>query len=213
MNEQDTIVIEYPDYIEENSSKKIKCKNLGEKFAHINSFIFDYLKGYHIPVAFLKPGGHTALLFHKYDKFPFSVKILNTADKRIARIFSVKESTPLNIPIFEYHYGNGRDSCISENHLLSFDICSMEDLKLVNRICSKVNAVLKSFFERRNSSLIEITCYFGKSDDKVMVIDDFTPKSLKVMPVGEDHNLDPHKFSSANEIKKYTDYLFNLTSS
>jgi phosphoribosylaminoimidazole-succinocarboxamide synthase len=212
MNEHNHYLVEYPDFIEENHNKKVKCKNLGEKFAFINSFIFDYLKEYHIPTAFIKTQDKASLLFYKYSRFPFSVRILNNADKRIARIFSVKEHSLLNIPVFEYHYGSGKDSCISENHLISFDVCSNEDIKIINRICSKVNAVLKSFFERRNASLVEITCYFGKTEDKIWVVDDFTPKSLKVLPLTDGNELDPYKFSTSLEIKKYTDYLHHLMS-
>jgi phosphoribosylaminoimidazole-succinocarboxamide synthase len=211
MNEQNHLIIEYPDFIEENGNKKIKCKNIGEKFGYINSFIFDYLKEYHIPVAYIKSGHKNLLHFHKYEKFPFSVKILNIADRRVSKIFSVKEGSQLNIPILEYHYGTSRDSCISENHLISFEICTNEEIRLINRICSKVNAVLRSFFERRNATLIETSCYFGKTDDKIWVVDDFTPKSLKVMS-NDGVNIDPHKFTTANEIKKYTDYLYNLMS-
>jgi phosphoribosylaminoimidazole-succinocarboxamide synthase len=211
MNEHNHLIVEYPDFIEENGNKRIKCKNLGEKFAFINSFIFDYLKEYHIPVAFIKNDSH-GLHFHKYQKFPFSVKILNSADKRISKVFSIKESTPLNIPILEYHYGTSKDSCISENHLISFDICSNEDIRIINRICSKVNAVLRSFFERRNSNLVEISCYFGKSEDKIWLVDDFTPRSLKVLPLENGHNIDPYKFATSIEIKRYTDFLHNLMS-
>jgi phosphoribosylaminoimidazole-succinocarboxamide synthase len=212
MNEHNHLIVDYPDFIEENGHKKIKCKNLGEKFAFINSFVFDYLKEYHIPVAFIKTDGNHNLHFHKYQKFPFSVKILNIADKRISKIFSVKETTPLNIPIFEYHYGTGKDSCISENHLISFDICSNDDLRLINRICSKVNAVLRSYFERRNANLVEITCYFGKTDEKIWLVDDFTPKGMKILPFNNENNIDPYKFATSIEIKRYTDFLYNLMS-
>jgi phosphoribosylaminoimidazole-succinocarboxamide synthase len=212
MNEHNHLIIEYPDFIEENGNKKVKCKNLGEKFAFINSFIFDYLKEYHIPVAYIKSDEQHNLHFHKHHKFPFSVKILNIADKRISRIFSVKETSHLNIPILEYHYGNGKDTCISENHLISFDICTADEIRIINRICSKVNAVLRSFFERRNANIVEISCYFGRTDDKIWLVDDFTPRSMKVIPVSDSHNVEPYKFTTSVEIKRYTDFLYNLMS-
>jgi phosphoribosylaminoimidazole-succinocarboxamide synthase len=81
-------------------------------------------------------------------------------------------------------------------------------------MCSKINAVLKSFFERRNSLLAEVTCHFGKSEDKIFLVDDFTPASLKVLPLNQnDRYPDPYKFGTSAEIKQYTDHLFNLMSS
>ncbi len=212
-DEKDYLVVEYEDAIPINSDKKIKIKNLGEKFASINSFFFDYLKEYHIPAGFLRSNGKNSLKLIKHKRFPFAIKLLNVADKRTAKIFGIKEGEVLNLPIFEIHTGNGKDSMVSESHLIAFDLCSVEQLKLINRICSKVNAVLKSFFERRGYILAEATCHFGKYDDKIFLVDDFTPKSLKIIPINKEEKLiDPYKFSTSAEIKHYTDHLFNIMS-
>lgn len=210
--EMNNIVVEYPDYLEIDAHKRIKCKDLGRKFAFINSYIFEYLKEFHIPVGFIKGDKKNSLIFYPHTRFPFSTKVLNHADKHLSKIFSLKENSPLSIPIVEYHYNDSRDSCISENHLISLDICSNDDLKLINRICSKINAVLKSFFERRGAELIEISCFFGKSEDRLLVVDDFTPRGIKISPQNSENNLKLYKFSTSSEIKKYTDYFFNLMS-
>jgi len=205
--------IEYQDYFVDLSNNKIKSKNLGEKFASINSFFLDYLKEYHIPSSFCKLDNKNHLKFLKHNKYPFSIRILNITDKRTSRIFHKKEYENLLLPIFELHYGNGKDTLISESHLITFDLCSIEDIKVINRICSKINAVLKSFFERRSSLLAEVTCHFGKLEDKIYLVDDFTPASLKVVPLNKNNNyIDPYKFGTSSEIRQYTDHLFNLMS-
>jgi phosphoribosylaminoimidazole-succinocarboxamide synthase len=207
-------IVDYQDFILDLNNNKIKSKNLGEKFAYINAYFLDYLKEYHIPTSFYKLENKTQLKYHKHDKFPFSVRILNIIDRRNSRIFHKKEYENLLLPIFELHYGSGKDTLISESHLITFDLCNIEDTKIINRICSKINAVLKSFFERRNSLLAEVTCHFGKSEDKIYLEDDFTPASLKVIPINKDnHYIDPYKFGTSAEIRQYTDHLFNLMSS
>ncbi len=210
---QDYFVVEYFDFYSNNGSKKIKVKDLGEKFASINSFFFDYLKEYHIPAGFVKHHDKTSLKFIKHKRFPFSIKILNVIDKKTARIFGKKESEFLGLPIFEIHYGNSKDLLISESHLIAFDLCTNEEIKIIYRICSKVNAVLKSYFERRGFHLAEVSCSFGKSDDKIFLVDDFTPHSLKIIPLNKDEDgIDPYKFNTSAEIKHYTDHLHNLMS-
>lgn len=213
LDEEDFLVLEYPDYYP-NGNKKVKVKNLGEKFASINAFFFDYVKEYHIPCAFIRSQDERSLKFLKHERFPFSVKILNVLDKRTSKIFSLKEGEPLPLPVIEFHYGNGKESLISESHLIAFDFCTSEELKIMARICSKVNAVLKSFFERRGNLLAETSLYFGKCDEKIYIVDDFTPQSLKVVPVnlngGKD--VDPYKFGTSVEIRHYTDHLYNLMS-
>ncbi len=206
-------LIEYLDNYQIADGKKVKVKEIGKKVALTNAFFFDYLKEYHIPTAFLRKDGENSLKFSTYQEYPFRIKILNSADKRNSKIFGMKEGSELNLPIFEFHYGCGKESVISESHLLAFDLCNPEDMKLITRICSKINAVLKSFFERRNETLAEVCCHFGKYEDKVFLIGDFSPASLKIFPKDESVKwTNPYKLSTPTEIKKYTEHLFNIAS-
>jgi len=206
-------LIEYLDNYQIADGKKVKVKEIGKKVALTNAFFFDYLKEYHIPTAFLRKDGDNSLKFSTYQEYPFRIKILNSADRRNSKIFGMKEGSELSLPIFEFHYGCGKESMISESHLIAFDLCNPEDMKLITRICSKINAVLKSFFERRNETLAEVCCHFGKHEDKVFLIGDFSPASLKIFPKDESVKwTNPYKLSSAAEVKKYTDHLFSIAS-
>jgi phosphoribosylaminoimidazole-succinocarboxamide synthase len=205
-------IIEYDDYFYTERNKKVKVKDLGKKFASINSFFYDYLKEFNIPCAYIKKTGSKSLLFVKYSPLSFSVKILNSADKRISKIFSVKQGENLTLPVFEYHFGNIKDSIISESHLISFNLCNYDDLKFINRLCSKINAVIKSFFERRGETVAEFSCNFGKYEGKVYLTNDFSPTSLKIYQLNEEAKLpDPYKIETAGQMNKYTDHLYNFT--
>jgi phosphoribosylaminoimidazole-succinocarboxamide synthase len=205
-------LIEYDDYFFNEKNKKVRVKDLGQKFASINSFFYDYLKEFNIPCAYIKKTSKNSLLFVKYSALAFTVRILNSADKRISKIFSIKQGENLSLPVIEYHYGISKDSVISESHLISFNLCSYDDIKLINRLCSKINAVVKSFFERREETIAEISCNFGKYEDKIYLIDNFTPLSLKIFKLTEDDKLpDPYKLETAGQMNKYTDHLYHFT--
>lgn len=210
-DEQGYQLIEYEDFFLQGN-KKITLKNLGEKVASINSYFFEYLKGYNIPCAYVKKIGGKNLLFLKYTEFPFKIRILNAADKKIAKIFSIKTGVTLELPVLEYHYGDSKDSMITESHLISFNLCSYDDLKLMNRLCSKINVIIKSFFERRNEYLVELTCGFGKFEGKIFLIDDFSPFSMKIIKNESDGKLpDSYKIETPAQMKKYSDHLLHLT--
>ena len=212
-DDQNYLMVEYPDYFFAAKDKKVNVKHLGQKFVLINSFFYDYLKEYHIPCAYLKDHKKNSLVYLKFRQLPFSIKILNASDKRTAKIFSIREGLPLELPIFEYHFGFSKDSLVSESHLIAFDLCTIEDLKIINRICSKINAVMKAFFERRHETVAEFTCSFGKHDGKIYLIDDFSPFSLKVFPNGNSNGwVNPYSLKTSSEMRKYTDFLLNLTS-
>ncbi len=43
-DDQNYLMVEYPDYFFATKNKKVKVKQLGQKFVSINSFFYDYLK-------------------------------------------------------------------------------------------------------------------------------------------------------------------------
>lgn len=190
---------------------KIKIKDLGIKSVELSTYFFEYLTGYQVPTAYVKRDSENIIKCVDYSEFRFLVKILNHSDKKIAKIFGIKENTELRLPIYEFRYGEAKDNLINESHLLSFDLCNSEDMKVILRISSKINAVLKSFFERRNEILTELDLKFGKFQDKIYVTGDFTPFGIKVYPNEENSKwTDPNKLNTPAEIKKYTEFLFNI---
>ncbi|MHB8579942.1 MAG: phosphoribosylaminoimidazolesuccinocarboxamide synthase [Ignavibacteriaceae bacterium] len=206
-------ILEYSDFLLVNGNKKLRIKKIGEKFAWLNIFFLDFLKEYHIPAAVVKSHEKNSIKVIKHDRYPFYIKILNVVDKRTSKIFAKKETEMLSLPVFEIHFGEGKESIISEGYLISFDLCTNEELKHIYRICSKVNAVLKSFFERRGFLLAEVNCYFGKFEDKIFLVDDFTSRSIKFFSMNkEDRLIDPFKLSTSAEVRHYTDKLLNMTS-
>ncbi|MCX6149824.1 MAG: hypothetical protein NTX22_04800 [Ignavibacteriales bacterium] len=205
--------IEYTDDVNLNSKEIVKIKNIGAKFTLSNSFFLDYLNAYNIQTGYKKVEENSIVL-NKHYQFPFYIKILNIIDKRTAKIFNKQEGSNLQIPLLTFHFGNSPDNMISENHLMALELCLLEDIKVMKRICSKVNAVLKSFFERRNTTLAEVNCYFGKEDEKVFIVDDFTPLSLKILQTNSNGNtINPYKIKSAEDIKNYSEFLLTLISS
>ena len=210
---QDFKLIEYHDYFINQKNKKVASRKLGEKTTELNSLFFEYIKEYNIPSAYLKKEGKKKLQFINVDEIALRIKIINSADARTAKIFSVKTGSVLQLPIIEYHFGESKDSVISESHIISFDICTYEDLKIINRICSKLNAIVKSFFERRNILLLELMCRFGKFEGKILLIDDFSPISIKISSNNSGDRLpDPYKIETAAQMNKYINFLLKLTS-
>jgi phosphoribosylaminoimidazole-succinocarboxamide synthase len=209
---QDFKLAEYHDYFINQKNKKNTSKNLGEKTASLNRYFFEYIKGYNIPCAFIKKVSKKSLQFLNFDEFPFRIKIINSADARTAKIFSIKPNSLLQLPIIEYHFGDSKDSVITESHVISFDLCTYDEVKIINRLCSKINAIVKSFFERRSLSLLELTCRFGKFESKIYLVDDFSPQSIKISSnKSEDKLPDPFKIETAAQMYKYSNFLLKLT--
>ena len=204
---------DYRDFFITQKNKRITAKGLGEKTASLNAFFLDYLKGYNIPSAYQKRNDKNQLHFINFTEIPFRVKILNNADARTSKIFSIKNLSQLELPIIEFHYGDSKDTFVSESHLISFNLSTYDDIKFISRLCSKINAIVKSFFERRNVSLVELTCTFGKFEGKIFLVGDFSPISVKIFDSMKKENTpDPYKIETVAQMRKYTDTLIKFTS-
>lgn len=204
----ETLEISFSDSIQ-LGEKKSKIKDFGIQSAKISSFFFEYISQYHITSSFKDLKNETTLLFYQTKNFPFKIKILNNFDARNAKLFNKKEFESLQIPIYEIHFGNSYDSVISESHLISLNFASVEDLKYILRISTKVNAVLRSFFDRRNVHLVELFLTFGKVDDKVLLNGDFSPFSIGLIG-NEINSFSLKKNEDSISLKKYSQFLTNL---
>lgn len=202
--ENNTFIIEYSDYIKLNR-RKTKIEEIGNKFAQINAFFLDYLNAYNIPTGFISTQKNRIIL-NNHIRFLFEITILNVINSRMAGLFGKNEGEILSIPVFEFRIGNSEDNFVNESHLISLDLCTNEEIKIIKRICSKINAVLKSFFDRRNCILAEYKCSFGKESEKIFVVNNFTPKSLIIMT----NNINANKINKPGEFRNYTDFIFNL---
>ena len=202
--ESNTYVIEYSDEIKLNR-RKTKIEEIGNKFAQINAFFLDYLNAYNIPTGFISTQKNKIIL-NNHIRYSFEISVLNVINSRMSGLFNKNEGETLSIPIFEFCVGNSEDNFVNESHLISLDLCTNEEIKIIKRICSKINAVLKSFFERRNCVLAEYKCSFGKDSEKIFVINNFTPKSLMVLA----ENINAYKINKPSEFRYYTEFIYNL---
>lgn len=204
------IQIEFTDNVILKSEKK-KIAGIGTKTAELSTYFFEYLTGYQVPTAYVKRDGHNVIKFVDCTEYKFTVRILNNADKRISKIFNIKENSELKLPIYELIFGETKDNLINESHLISFDLCNSEELKIILRISSKINAVLKSFSDRRNEILTELNLKFGKFQDKIYLTNYFSPFTIKISPKEENTKwVDPNNIKSISDFKKYSNFLFKI---
>jgi phosphoribosylaminoimidazole-succinocarboxamide synthase len=199
---------DFSDIVTINKKLKFRSKNIAESLAKINSFFFDYLLQYNIPLPQLISKTPTSFIHQQVSFIPLRLKILNAFDKKNSRIFQKKEFEQLQIPLFEFYLGDELQHFVSESHLLSFEIVDASEIKMMLRIASKANVVIKSFFERRNFNFTEFNSFFGKYEDKVFMLGDFSPIGLHIIPNQiEDQTINPNKILTSKQFRKYTDII------
>ena len=203
----------YPGFIQTASGKKIRYKSLAENFSELNRFFLEYIGSFNIPVAQQKKSENKTPPVTECQPFSFFVRITNHLDHRAANLFGKGPWEQYPIPVIEYSIGDCTSTPVSQNQIISLGLSAVEDLKYMNRLCTKINAVMRSFFERRDASLISFSCSFGKLDDKIVVCGEFTPPFIQVIGNPEFLNAGPNyfDFEDAAQLKKYAEFLLGAT--
>lgn len=162
-----------------DSRKKGKSKGIGALKNDISSYLFEYLEGFHIPTHFVKQISDTQMLVKRLQIIPIAIKVYNVAAGQLAKRFGVKEGTKLTFPVIEHFYKNEEtgNPWINEFHVYTFSLATPDEFKLLNRLASKVNAVLRALCDRRDLLLASLNLEFGRHDGQILVGDELSPAS------------------------------------
>ncbi len=144
----------------------------------ISIFLLGYLGGYNIPTCLLEKTGPEAE-FRSLTMIPLEVSVWNTATREYSKRLGLKDGYELTFPVIEHHHkrpdlGN---PLLNEFHTYSLRIATPEQLRMINRLASKTNIVLRSFFERRELRLDKLGLEFGLFEDQIMVGNEISPRT------------------------------------
>jgi len=110
----------------------------------------------------------------------------------------------LETPVIEFYLKDDKlkNPMINDYHAYALGLCDRNDMSAIVRIGTKVNAVLRSFFQRKNLSLVQFTLEFGKVGNQVMLGDEITPDTFIVWGMKEDGKVDKKTFTLSAETAK-----------
>ena len=147
----------------------------------ISSYLFKYLTGFRIPTHFMEKVSSSGMLVKQLAMIPLQVRVLNVSSGEFAAQYGVKEGTELAVPIIEHRYRNPDlgNPLVNEFHIYSLGFATPEQLRSINRLASKTNVVLKSFFERRELKLLSMNLEFCIAGNQVTIGDEISPRTCR----------------------------------
>ncbi|HEX9970885.1 MAG TPA: phosphoribosylaminoimidazolesuccinocarboxamide synthase, partial [bacterium] len=91
--------------------------------------------------------------------------------------YGFEEGKELNYPITEFFLKDKerQDPMINQTHIIAFNLATMDETRMIERMTSKINAILKSFFLRRNMILVDFTVEYGRFKNKILLADEISP--------------------------------------
>jgi len=174
---ENEIIQEFKDevYATDSAQKNI-VKGKGSLNNQISSHLFRLLESYHIPTHFIRQLSDREMLVRRLDMIKVQVVIRNVAAGNLVKRYGIEEGKELECPIIEYYLKDEErhDPMINEDHLMAFGHASSDEIKEIHRLSSKINAILKDFFKRRDLRLVDFSLEFGRCQGKIFVGDEIS---------------------------------------
>jgi phosphoribosylaminoimidazole-succinocarboxamide synthase len=182
LSQDDILLAEFRPEIAIDGKKVFRIKERPKIAVELQAFIYAYLETYQIPTHFFSQSGGE-LLVKRLNIIPVEVTVRNLASQSFAKRFKhFKSKQQLDFPIFEYNLKDeSGEFYVNDTHLYALQVMSPDDFRTITRLASKVDAVMKSFFERRGFTLVDITMKFGKYKGVIMLGDEISPENITVI--------------------------------
>jgi phosphoribosylaminoimidazole-succinocarboxamide synthase len=196
---EDQLLLEFTDnFITADGEKKGKIKGKSRYNTNLSSRLYEYLESYHVMTCFISKESEDELLVKKSEILPIEVVITNIASGSICRRFGLEDATEFEAPMIEYYYDNDKikNPLINDSHLLALKLASADEVRSIVRILPKINALLKSFFERRKLKLVELRCKFGRYKGHMVLASELTPEFIKVWDSETNDKYDVERFAA-----------------
>ncbi|UCF63231.1 MAG: phosphoribosylaminoimidazolesuccinocarboxamide synthase [bacterium] len=203
-DQEEQLLMEFLDTLPFESSKKVSVKEKGKINSDLTAYLFEYLHSYNVPTHYLKKVDAKNILVKKLNMIPIQMIIWNIATGVLSKKLGISEGTSLETPVIEFYLKDAKlkNPMINDYHAYALGLCDRNDMSAIIRIGTKINAVLRSFFQRKNLSLVQFTLEFGKSGNQVMLGDEITPDTILLWMLQEDGKFDKKTFTLTAENAK-----------
>lgn len=182
-NQNDQVILAYND-----GSKKKGAAIDTESNNAVSGYLFEYLESYNVPTHFVRRIDGKSFLAKKMDMIPIVVSVHNFAAGDLVTRFGLEDGKRLEYPVVEMYYktAKGESPMISEYHAYALGLCDRKEMTSILRIATKVNAVLKSFFDRRKLKLFSFQLEFGRQQNQILLADEVSFSTMDLRLVKDD---------------------------
>ena len=181
--------------------KRTAAQQLAALKNEISSYLFEYLEGFHLPTHFVSKISETEMMVKRLAMIPLVVKIYNMGGGSLTKRLGLKEWEPLEFPIIEHYYRSDDTSIswVNEYHAYALGLTTPEEFKQINRLASKINAVLRGLCDRRQLMLADFQLEFGRCEGQIVVGDELSPSTCHFVDTTEENKNDRDRFIAERE--------------
>jgi len=188
-DDADKVFIEFKDDATAfNALKKAKFEGKGKLNCLISARIFELLVENNIPNHFIKLKNENIMIAKKIKVIPLEIVLRNTAYGSLCKQTTINSGTALEPPLIDIYLKNDElnDPLITKDRIALMNILSSNDLELILDLTSKINVILKSFFEEIQIQLVDFKLEFGyDSKNNILVGDEISPDNCRLWDLNQ----------------------------
>lgn len=191
------VIVEYKDDATAfDGAKKGVIVGKGEINCAVSTVLFQYLESYQVKTHFIQRLSAREMLTKKVDIVGVEAVMRNIATGSLVKRLAFPEAQVLEYPVYETYLKNDAlgDPLINEHHAYALNIAKPEELRAIFRLTGKINAILRSFFDRRGMILVDFKLEFGRYQGEIILADEISPDTCRIWDRKSNKKLDKDRF-------------------
>ncbi|MEX0604149.1 MAG: phosphoribosylaminoimidazolesuccinocarboxamide synthase [Marinobacter sp.] len=179
-----------------DGERKEQLNRKGMVNNRFNAFIMEKLEAAGIPTHFVSLLSPVESLVMRLDMIPVECVVRNISAGSLCRRLGVEEGQNLSPPTFELFLKNDalHDPMVNESLAVTFGWASADELSQMKTLTYRVNDVLKSLFDAAGMLLVDYKLEFGRSGDKIVLGDEFSPDGCRIWDKDSRKKMDKDRF-------------------
>lgn len=214
-DQEGQVVVEFQNhFLSTGSSKKERMDGKAEANNTISCALFDYLASYNVPTYLIKKIDGKSFSAKHVEMIPVSVSIWNIASSDLSKRFALDDGEVLEYPIVEMYYKNEKLKIpmINEYHAYALGLCDRKEMGNILRIATKVNAILKSLFDRKNFKLVNFQIEFGRYHNQIILADKLNLDNITLWELNEKGGYEKFDMKGSNRKKNFKELQDRIVS-
>lgn len=161
--------------------KKSKIKGKGIVNNKMSCYLFQYLERYNVPTHFIGEVKDNEMLVKKVEIIKVEVAIRNIAAGSFCKRYGIEEGINLQTPVLEFYLKEDalHNPLMNEYHAYALELATREEVRYFSKQAIKINAVLRSYFSRRDILLVDFKLEFGRFEDNIILADEISPDTCR----------------------------------
>ena len=183
-----------------NAEKHSVIEGKGVLNNRLSEYFMTALNAIGVPTHFIKRINMREQLVRAVEIIPLEVVVRNFAAGSMTKRLGIEEGTQLPRPIIEFYFKDDKlgDPLVTEEHILSFNWASQQDLVDMVALALRVNDFMSGMMLAVGIKLVDFKIEIGRIYDgdfqRLIVADEISPDSCRLWDIETGQKLDKDVF-------------------